>query len=61
MHPLARKLHRYEALLGDDVRALEDALYDENSFAARVDIVRDGDRPDLALVVLSAGHFATKY
>lgn len=60
MHPLARKLHRYEALLGDDVRALEDALYDENSFAARVDIVRDGDRPDLALVVLSGWAFRYK-
>lgn len=59
-HAVVRKLHQYESLSADDARMLSELLCDRKAFLGHADIVRDGDRTDFALAILSGWAFRHK-
>ena len=50
---LARKLKEHSRLTGDDVTELERLTYHRRSLQANEDFIRQGDRPDVAALVLT--------
>lgn len=46
MNPLIRKLEQFTALSEANKRTVMDAIHDVRNFAARDDIIKEGDRPD---------------